>query len=242
MSELWEDYVGGHYDFDKETRQMNDYLKYFKKNFIRLLPKDRSARILEVGFGNGFFLKTMMNAGYNNFLGIEPGKVQYEFTKKHITDKVLLIKDTFSFLSKNKNSFDAIVIIEVLEHIPKGETIKLLKLLNGALKENGVLIIKVPNMSNPLMLRSRYSDFTHEVGFTPESLFQVLHCTDFKKIRVFPDSLAFSFKGTLVWLAQKIAGFPLKLLGKIFLINIVLSKSLIATGRKIQSPATSSRK
>lgn len=233
MSELWEDYVGGHYDFDKEVRQMPDYLKYFKKNFIKLLPKNKDARILEVGFGNGFFLKTMMSSGYNNFLGIEPGKTQYEFTKKHITEKVLLIADTFAFLSKNKNKFDAIVLIEVLEHIPRKNTIRLIKLLYGSLKENGILIIKVPNMSNPLMLRSRYSDFTHEAGFTPESLFQVLHCTDFRRIRAFPDSLAFSFKGTMAWLAQKIAGFPLKLLGKIFLINIILSKSLIATAQKI---------
>ncbi|MBI2045149.1 class I SAM-dependent methyltransferase [Candidatus Pacearchaeota archaeon] len=242
MQEFWDDYVGGHYDFDKEIKQMKDYLKYFRKNFIPLLPKDKNSRVLEIGFGNGFFLKTMMNAGYNNFLGIEPGKTQYEFTKKHITDKVLLVADTFKFLSKNKNRFDAIVMIEVLEHIPKKDTNKLLSLIKDSLKENGIIIIKVPNMSNPLMLRSRYSDFTHEVGFTPESLFQVLHCADFKIIRVFPDSLAFSFKGTIAWFAQKICGFPLKLLGKIFLINIILSKSLIATARKPQKePPTTSK-
>jgi len=47
------------------------------------------------------------------------------------------------------------------------------------------MILRVPNLSNPFNLRTRYVDFTHEIGFTVESLSQVLRCTDFFVERVF---------------------------------------------------------
>jgi 2-polyprenyl-3-methyl-5-hydroxy-6-metoxy-1,4-benzoquinol methylase len=232
MDEVWDDYLGGHYDFSKELKQKDDYKKYFKKNFITLLPKNKEAKILEIGFGNGFFLEAMQDNGYNNFTGIEIGAAQYEFVKKNITNKVFLVKDTFKFLKENPEKFDAIVLIEVIEHIPKQRVIELVKLVNSSLKKKGIVIIKVPNISNPLMLRSRYSDFTHEVGFTKESLYQILHCANFKKINVDGDSFFFSLKSSIVGVAQNFFGLFIRFIGKVFLIEIIPSKSLVVCANK----------
>jgi hypothetical protein len=39
-------------------------------------------------------------------------------------------------------------------------------------------------MSNPFGMHSRYADFTHEVGFTQESLYQVMFLSGFRDINV----------------------------------------------------------
>jgi hypothetical protein len=78
-----------------------------------------------------------------------------------------------------------------LEHIPKEETIVVLKAIYAALSPSGRLIIEVPNMANPLIgLNVRYADFTHEVGFTELSLQHVLKVAGFKKLHLFESRLS----------------------------------------------------
>jgi hypothetical protein len=51
----------------------------------------------------------------------------------------------------------------------------------NTLKPGGKVFIKTPNMENPFNLRSRYMDFSHEVGFTEHSLYEVLSTAGFRK-------------------------------------------------------------
>ena len=39
-------------------------------------------------------------------------------------------------------------------------------------------------MGNPFGISSRYRDFTHEIGFTEKSLYQVLYIVGFRNIQV----------------------------------------------------------
>lgn len=50
----------------------------------------------------------------------------------------------------------------------------------------GVVLISTMNAESLFSTRIRYSDFTHEVGFTPDSLSQVLHFIGFTDAKVFP--------------------------------------------------------
>ena len=59
------------------------------------MPKNKDARILEIGFGRGDFLRFLIKNCYHNFLGVEIGPEQYEVVKKNITDKVILVEDTW---------------------------------------------------------------------------------------------------------------------------------------------------
>lgn len=45
-------------------------------------------------------------------------------------------------------------------------------------------------MSNPFGLSSRYRDFTHEIGYTELSLFQILDAVGFKQISLFQEMYA----------------------------------------------------
>jgi hypothetical protein len=54
----------------------------------------------------------------------------------------------------------------------------------------GILIIKTPNLANPITASSsRYNDFTHTVGYTEESLTQVLRVAGFRHIKIYPQNI-----------------------------------------------------
>lgn len=186
MEETYENYLDSCFSrVNKLTQEEYDSISQsYASNYDEFLPKDKEASVLDVGCGVGHFLYYLRKKGYSNYLGIDVSKSQIEFCKKYITRKVI-VEDAFEFLKGNERKFDLIVMNDFLEHIPKAKNFLLLELARRALGSNGRIIIKVPNMGNPLGLRLRYMDLTHEVGFTEESLFTVLKHTSFKNIKIF---------------------------------------------------------
>lgn len=146
---------------------------YFETNYKPLLPTKKDVRILDVGFGEGIFLFWASEAGYTNLEGVDPCKSFVEIVGEipHVKAYVGMAQD---FLKKHQGEYDVITIKAVLEHIPKDEVFPLIKLMKDALKPGGILIVDVPNMDWLFAQHERYLDFTHEVGFTQESLRDVL--------------------------------------------------------------------
>jgi len=70
-----------------------------------------------------------------------------------------------------------------LEHIPKDIIIDFLSTLRAGLKDDGVLIVNVPQVAGLTTVYSRYIDFTHQQVFTEMSLRQVLMMAGFEDIR-----------------------------------------------------------
>ncbi len=146
--------------------------RFYKKTFQKFSSKD--INILEVGCNRGYLLKVIKNHGYDNLVGIDLSGEDLELAKKMNLNCELLKSDAFEYLSNNKSKFDIIIIKAVLEHIPKDKVEDLIKLMHESLKSGGQLIIDVPNMDWFFATHERYMDFTHEVGFTKESLDQVV--------------------------------------------------------------------
>jgi 2-polyprenyl-3-methyl-5-hydroxy-6-metoxy-1,4-benzoquinol methylase len=240
---------------------MNEiYERYFESHFLRInipskeafenmarcyfdwygpyLPKNKDARILDLGCGMGHFLYFLKKMGYSNFIGIEISPQQVAFVRKYVTNNVILA-DGFDFLKEvleKGDYFDVIVLNDVIEHIPKEKILELLKLIFNTLKPGGKVIIKTPNMSNPFNLRSRYMDFTHEVGFTEHSLYEVLYTVGFRKIRVFGarEPCGRGVKAGITRLMNSSFHVVLRLLFHTLLIPPpqILDKNIIAIGEK----------
>jgi 2-polyprenyl-3-methyl-5-hydroxy-6-metoxy-1,4-benzoquinol methylase len=157
----------------------------FARDYQKIMPTNKEVSILDVGCGVGHFLYYLKKNGYRNYYGIDVSPQQVEYCTKYITDKVE-VADAEIFLAQMAEQYDLIVAHDVVEHIPKDDVLSLLNLVFHALKKGGVFIMRVPNMSNPFGLDARYNDFTHELGFTAKSVYQVLWISGFREIEILP--------------------------------------------------------
>lgn len=178
MSNIFDDYLDTSFG---ERKQADFKFEQFAINYRRFFPEEKSSRILDIGVGRGEMMECFKRWGYNNYLGVDISSSVIEFCKS-LNYNCELIEDTASWLNDKKNSFDVVTLIDVLEHIPKSHTIEFLRSIYDSLKDNGMLIIQVPNLQSPEGYLIRYDDFTHEVGFTEHSLRQVLLSSGFKEI------------------------------------------------------------
>lgn len=129
----------------RESKWMN--LRYFEiLSYLNKYVKNKNKRLLDIGCGNGFFLKFMKNNGWD-VTGIEPSK---EASRQASLKKVNVFNCTFAEFINSKQHcyFDAINLKNILEHLsdPAGTLVKCRK----ALKSDGVILVEAPNDFNLL--------------------------------------------------------------------------------------------
>jgi 2-polyprenyl-3-methyl-5-hydroxy-6-metoxy-1,4-benzoquinol methylase len=139
--------------------------------------------VLEAGCGIGGLLYYLKQSGVDNFFGIDISEEQLSVARQNVTDR-LQHCDVLEFLASQNDAYDCIIMYDLIEHIKKESIITLIGYIYTALNENGIAIIRTPNMGSLTGLYSRYIDFTHETGFTEESIKQVFSQYPFKKVAV----------------------------------------------------------
>jgi 2-polyprenyl-3-methyl-5-hydroxy-6-metoxy-1,4-benzoquinol methylase len=154
------------------------------REFGEYLPADREAPILEVGCGVGAFMCLCEERGHTAVHGIDISDEQVSFCRQRGLDNVECI-DALSFLETDDGRYALILMSDTLEHLPKDDLLPALRAARERLAADGRLVLRVPNLSNPLNLRTRYVDFTHQVGLTRESLAQVLRISGLEVERVY---------------------------------------------------------
>src|SRR5450631_4160304 len=178
MNELYENYIVGAYG---ERKQEQFKFELFEHNYKKYFPLDLNASLLDIGVGKGEMLTCMKNWGYVNYQGIDISPDTIEFCQS-MGHPCLKVDDVPQWLINHEARFETITLLDVLEHVPKDNTIDLLKSIRTSLVQNGTLLIQVPNMQAPDSQLLRYEDFTHEVGYTENSLRQVLLAAGFNDI------------------------------------------------------------
>lgn len=179
--------------------------RQLEPTYGKILPKDLGAHILDIGCGMGQFLCYLKKKGYHNLMGVDISPEQVECCKKNVIEEVELIDDIVSFLRERSGRWDCIAMLDVIEHLPRGQVIPALAAIHGALKEGGTLLLSTGNLASATGPFLRYIDFTHESGFTENSLRQVLRAVGFSKIDVMATSPAIcSWRSWFLILAQKV--------------------------------------
>lgn len=168
---------------DLSRKGFDHCAKVYSSIYKDFLPRDKNLMILDLGCGTGQFLYFLEKEGYRNYYGVDGSKQQIQFCKENGIKNVEL-SDAFKFLETKKDKFDVVVANDFLEHIQKQKLFEILDLIYNSLKTGGVLLLKVPNMSNPFGLKNRYMDITHEIGFTEFSLSEALEMSGFKDVKV----------------------------------------------------------
>ena len=137
-----------------------------------------------MGCGAGTMIQYLKNKGAGDILGIDISREQLAICKKYVSENVIET-DVIEFLRRNESRYDLITAIDFIEHLKKDTVVEFVQLVFKTLTEGGIAIIRTPNMGSMLGSYSRYVDFTHEVGFTEESIQQIFHLCHYRDVRVF---------------------------------------------------------
>jgi len=162
--------------------------KFYRANYMPYVPKDRTARILVISCGPGYFVNVLQEEGYRNVIGIDS---DYEKVK-HAARRNLncLAANAVDFLDGACEPFDVIFCEQELNHLTKDEMVMFLRLCWRTLRPGGTLIVHGLNGANPLTgSDASAQNFDHFNTFTEYSLQQVLEYCGFERVRILPLNL-----------------------------------------------------
>ena len=147
-----EDYISHHQDSGSLKEKLYKFLQGFNLNYKRktlLEFTKENAKVLDYGCGAGEFLK-FIEEDFTTF-GYEPNEAARNFAKQKVS-KTEILSDINSI---EDESLDAITLWHVFEHIGNQED--MLNIFHNKLKNNGLLIIAVPNPTSDDAIR--YQEF-----------------------------------------------------------------------------------
>jgi 2-polyprenyl-3-methyl-5-hydroxy-6-metoxy-1,4-benzoquinol methylase len=179
---LYQRYVTGFKGEDSRLIELN-LLTWYKAKYLPLLDGlDRSEPILDLGCGQGHFMRFLLDEGFSAIEGIDAASAQVAIaTSRGLHARVF---DAFEFLSTAKPHYRAIVALDFIEHFSKQELMCMLPLIYQALDDDGVLLLQTPNGQGLFSQQVIYGDLTHMTVFSPDSLKQLLSLVGFGNIRI----------------------------------------------------------
>lgn len=176
-----------------KTYDQNYYDRGYQGILMRLVDKfsfwdryktlglKRSDKILEIGFGEGKFLKGLNIRGFDVF-GLELSS----YARENM-EKILGKRRVYKSVEQIDEKFDVILMYHVLEHVDNPR--KYVEELVGVLSPNGRLVVRVPNVNSweaNLAKRQWYHvDFpSHKTLFSDEGLVKMLRLVDFDELKI----------------------------------------------------------
>lgn len=171
------------------------YFSGVRTDILEELPKDPSARVLEIGCGTGGTGETALATGRSGFYrGVEFNPESAERARSVLTDVVCANVETID-PALIADSYDVLILSEVLEHLidPWG----VMKALASFVKPGGRVYASSPNVSHHKVIRSLLAgrfdyetegvmDRTHVRWFTPASYRAMFEDAGFETVSVGP--------------------------------------------------------
>jgi 2-polyprenyl-3-methyl-5-hydroxy-6-metoxy-1,4-benzoquinol methylase len=154
--------------------------------YTPLLPAQKDAPILDLGFGSGWFIAACLKLGYSNISGADFLIANKDHVRMWQPNSVTLHEieqDIGSFLADRPQQYAFIHMSHVIEHIPKYSLLWVVDALYRALKPGGTLCLRTPNMEGPAANSSYYVTLAHEYGFSGSNLHSLLDICGFDDIK-----------------------------------------------------------
>jgi 2-polyprenyl-3-methyl-5-hydroxy-6-metoxy-1,4-benzoquinol methylase len=165
---------------------------YYRAELAALLPERpqaHAARALDVGCGYGLLLRFLHDSGFGGVDGIEldaalhASAQEFTATLEHWSGKIWQ-GDALALLPTLASRYDLVTAYDILEHFDLDGARELAARVRGALAPHGRAVFRTPNMANVLGIYSRCMDLTHQVGFTEQSLTQLLQLAGFARVEL----------------------------------------------------------
>ena len=143
--ELYDAIAPGYYDeVYARGRGVQWFWHHHRFRTVADLLAPAGGSILDLGCGPGTFLGRFAS-DYTRAVGIDLARPQIEFASaKYGSDRVRFETGAVTAFT-HAETFDAVVSIEVIEHLPPDETQHFLRSIFAVLKSGGTLVLTTPN-------------------------------------------------------------------------------------------------
>jgi 2-polyprenyl-3-methyl-5-hydroxy-6-metoxy-1,4-benzoquinol methylase len=174
-----------HTGLDAHTLQLTEALHFQREWGVLLMELNREARLLDIGCGNGSLIMALHQLGFRHVQGIDISEEQIQIARQSGLVETE-VADATTYLNDKFGLFDAVFCMDLVEHLTKSELVELLLLIRKALRPNGRLYLRTPNMDSPWPHLFASGDFTHETLLNANSIRQLLGSTGFQEVHLFP--------------------------------------------------------
>jgi SAM-dependent methyltransferase len=190
-----------------------DRAHYVASIIKRYIPRDTSLTILDIGCGHGTFVYFLGRAGYNDVSGIDSSAEQVEVAQQLGIERVYHRRLNEYLSQARECSADVVLLIDILEHLTRGELLVALDEVFRILRPGGKCIVHVPNGGGIFGMGTFYGDLTHEHAFTRRSSEQIFRTVGFKSVACFEDRpIVHGFKTFVRLLFWIVGTLPFRLL------------------------------
>ena len=164
------------------TSDLESQAPGFRRDIRPHLPHDRQVHILDLGCGQGHYVRQLLALGFEHTRGIDVSPEQVQQARASGLTQVSL-GDYRESLSVAE--LDVVIATDFLEHLTRFEGLQALDGIKRALRVGGAVILRVPNAGSPFGGTLRYGDLTHETSFTARSLRQLGAAAGFPSIDIY---------------------------------------------------------
>jgi SAM-dependent methyltransferase len=149
-----------------------------------LIPAASDVRILDVGCGSGRMLSYLRSRGYAKVAGVDNDPAAVEAAREVDGCDVMLVDDLQAWLADNTDTYDIIVVRQMIYYLTVGEAVAVLRAARSALRRNGRVIVEVFNaatLTGPVVM---YKDPDIVRCYTDSSLRALLERAGFEAVSV----------------------------------------------------------
>jgi ubiquinone/menaquinone biosynthesis C-methylase UbiE len=169
--------------FERDAELLRSPYYVDKINRVYRFLKNGKGKFLDIGFGTGNLERKILSKDTAlEIYGIDFSKKAVANAKKQFRGNFYVAR--LQKLPFENSFFDFIVMLDVLEHIPKSEAKKVLDGINKVIKKNGSLVISVPLNENLKEMNREGTNFNmHLRQYTPSIIEKELGLSGFRVIR-----------------------------------------------------------
>ena len=163
-----------------------DYLKAakgYERKLGPLLPDPPGATCLDLGCGTGMLAGYLRGRGHDNVVGVDLNDHLVAVARANVSAE-FVVDDVVHYVATCGRTFDAIFLLNILEHIEPEKVIGFLTDVRSALNDNGFALVRAPNVACLMGAGHFHDDFTHKTALTENSLRQVAAAAGFDRVEL----------------------------------------------------------
>lgn len=198
----WSTFCEGIADIEKGYTY---YPRLYKRNFGKHLPDLKSAKILVVSAGPGYFVDYLNQSGYVDVLGIDSDPEKVELARNRSIN--VIVADAIEYLTKSPDKYDMIILEQEINHLTKDEFLSVLALVKSRLSAGGSVALNAGNYANPITAPDHYgTNLDHFSAWTSLSLEQAYQSSGYSEWSTHPLDNYVLYENPLNYVAKAVTG------------------------------------